>query len=213
MKRARQQPTRKSPLDPSDLLLVTQHLNAASPHDDLLFGALLVAGFHALMRLGELVWPDGLHLQSFRKVPLRRSLRVTPTTFSFLLPTHKTLKVGHGNEISIRAFTAAIDPLPLLLHYVHSRDHLFFHAPELWLTQDGHVPTRSWFMRRFRRFFAREFAGHSMRSGGATTLALQGTPPHTIQAVGRWSSDDWQKYVRNHAFLQQALLHGHPAEA
>ncbi|KAF8546958.1 hypothetical protein OG21DRAFT_1517748 [Imleria badia] len=97
--------------------------------------------------------------------------------------------------------------------YVHSRDNLFFLSPELWLTRDGRVPTRSWFIRRLQRACGFEFTGHSMRAGGATTLALLGTAPHVIQAIGRWSSDEWQKYVRNHAFLQQASLHGHPPAA
>ena len=42
------------------------------------------------------------------------------------------------------------------------------------------------------------------------TLALLGIPPHILQAIGCWSSDEWQKYVQKHAFLQQALLHTHP---
>ena len=208
IKRARQQPSRKSPLDPTHLLIATQNLTPESQHDDKLFAALLVTGFHALMRLGELVWPDAIQLQSLRKISLRRSLRTTADSYSFVLPTHKALKAGHGEEILVRAFTPTVNPLPILLAYMRSRDLHFFSAPELWLTRDGAIPTRTWFMRRFRRFFGSEFAGHSMRSGGATTLALIGKPPHVIQTLGRWSSEEWQKYVRNHAFLQQALLHG-----
>ena len=211
IKRARRQPSRKSPLDTTHLLSVTHNITQTLQHDDMLFASLLVTGFHALMRLSELVWPDSTQLQSLRKVSLRHSLHMTDTTFSFVLPTHKTLKAGHGNEILVRSFTPTINPLPILLNYIHSRDHLFYYAPELWLTRDGLIPTRSWFMRRFRRFFGSEFAGHSMRSGGATTLALNGSPPYIIQALGRWSSEEWQKYVRNHAFLQQALLHGNHA--
>ena len=45
-------------------------------------------------------------------------------------------------------------------------------------------------------------------SWDATTLALSGTPPYVIQAIGRWVADKWQKYVHKYASLQQALLHG-----
>ncbi|KAF9232211.1 hypothetical protein BU15DRAFT_18047, partial [Melanogaster broomeanus] len=48
-------------------------------------------------------------------------------------------------------------------------------------------------------------SGHSMRAGGATTLALRGVAPYLIQAAGRWSSDEWLKYIRRHPILQQAL--------
>ena len=160
------------------------------------------------MHLGELVWPDTIQLQSLRKIVLHRSLRTTENSYSFILPTHKALKAGHREEILVRAFTTTVNPLSILLNYMHSRNHLFFYAPELWLTHDGAIPIRTWFMRWFRQVFGSEFAGHSMRSGGATTLALIGKPPHVIQTLGHWSSKEWQKYVRNHTFLQQALLHG-----
>ena len=37
-------------------------------HDDLLFFVILLMGFHVLMVLGELVWPDKKDLQDFQKV-------------------------------------------------------------------------------------------------------------------------------------------------
>ena len=97
-----------------------------------------------------------------------------------------------------------------MLNYVRSCDTLFHPSPELWLTHEGHLPTCAWFTRHLLKACGSEFSGHSMRARGATTLALSGTPPHVIQAIGRWSSDEWQKYIRNHAYLQQALLHGQP---
>jgi hypothetical protein len=49
--------------------------------------------------------------------------------------------------------------------------------------------------------------GHSLQAGGAMALALAGATPQTIQAAGRWSSDEFQKYIRLHPFLLQALIH------
>jgi len=37
-----------------------------------------------------------------------------------------------------------------------------------------------------------------MRSGGATSLAAAGVPPAQIQAIGRWTSTAWQRYIRKH---------------
>ncbi|CAL1702703.1 unnamed protein product [Somion occarium] len=45
-----------------------------------------------------------------------------------------------------------------------------------------------------------------MRSGGATFLAEQGTPPSLIQAAGRWTSDAWQAYIRKHPLLLNVFL-------
>ncbi|KAF8557529.1 hypothetical protein OG21DRAFT_1406987 [Imleria badia] len=147
LRRARQQPSRKPPLDLTNLhdVLHAPTGTLSPTHDDLHFAALLGTGFHALMRLGELVWPDATQLQSYRKVILRLSLKVDTGSYSFILPTHKTVKVGHGDEILVRSFAMGIDPLFMLREYVRSCDALFFSSPELWLTSDAHIPTRSWF--------------------------------------------------------------------
>ncbi|KAH8930079.1 hypothetical protein BT69DRAFT_1180113, partial [Atractiella rhizophila] len=60
---------------------------------------------------------------------------------------------------------------------------------------------RSWFIRRLRMHFSSDVAGHSLRSGGATHLAANGIPDSTIQKIGRWSSEAFQIYIRNHPIL------------
>jgi hypothetical protein len=208
--RAQQQPSCKPPLHLTNIYHVFQLPTSTPSHDELLFTALLGTGFFTLMRLGELVWPDTIQLQSYRKVILRQTLAINTNGYSFTLPTHKTARLGHGNTILVRAFPTSPDPIPIMLNYVCSHDNLFYSSPELWLTGDGHIPTCAWFTRRLQKACGIEFLGHSMQAGGATTLALSGTPPYVIQAIGRWPSDKWQKYVCKHAYLQQALLHGHP---
>lgn len=42
---------------------------------------------------------------------------------------------------------------------------------------------------------AAEYAGHSFRRGGASSLAAAGAPPHLIQALGRWTSDCYRLYI------------------
>jgi hypothetical protein len=49
---------RKRALMREDLLIVHNNLSGSQSHDDLLFLAQLLSGFNALLRLGELVWPD-----------------------------------------------------------------------------------------------------------------------------------------------------------
>ncbi|KAF8837390.1 hypothetical protein BDN67DRAFT_909288, partial [Paxillus ammoniavirescens] len=43
--------------------------------------------------------------------------------------------------------------------------------------------------------------------GGATAMANSGIAPHLIQAAGCWSSDEFQKYIRTHPFLLNAMIH------
>ena len=101
-------------------------------------------------------------------------------------------------------------PLPIFCQYLRSRDRLFPFSPELWLRSDGYIPLRSWFMRHFPQILPHSFSGHSLHAGGATALAEHGVPPHIIQALGRWSSDAFQVYIRRHpALLASFLIHNH----
>lgn len=52
------------------------------------------------------------------------------------------------------------------------------------LTRAGHDPSK--------------FSGHSFRAGGATDLYASGAPPRLIQLQGRWKSDAYIIYIRDH---------------
>ncbi|KAG1869700.1 hypothetical protein C8R48DRAFT_597330 [Suillus tomentosus] len=40
-----------------------------------------------------------------------------------------------------------------------------------------------------------------------TALVLAGVSPDMIQGAGRWSSDEFRKYIRAHPFILQAMIH------
>ena len=202
---------RKTPLSRANLLLILDSMVSEPSHDDLLFAALILTGFHGLMRLGELVFPDKKKLRNYRKISLRHSVSILPEQYSFFLPSHKGDRFFEGNTIIIQKLNTATDPYNPFLAYLRSRDTKFPIHPELWLTSRGTVPTRYWFMSRLRRFFPREIAGQSMRSGGATSLAEAGASLATIQAVGRWSSDAFRIYIRKNPILIHAVIFGRPA--
>ncbi|KAF8547073.1 hypothetical protein OG21DRAFT_1517649, partial [Imleria badia] len=124
-RRGRQQPSRKPPLTLTILHDVLSSSAQTALHDDLLFATLVATGFYALMRLGELIWPDTIALQSFHKVILRFSLRIDHNSYFFTLPTHKSLKVGHGSDVLVRSFAAGADPLPVLHEYPRTRPYPF----------------------------------------------------------------------------------------
>jgi hypothetical protein len=92
--------------------------------------------------------------------------------------------------------------------YLSLRDRLFPFRAELWLTSKGTIPTRSWFLRILHRHLSGNIGGQSLRAGGATALAEAGIPPHLIQAIGRWSSEAFNIYIRKHPVLLAALLYG-----
>ena len=46
----------------------------------------------------------------------------------------------------------------------------------------------------------KQFASHSLRAGGASALARGGALPWQIQAIGRWKSDAYKRYIRDTSF-------------
>ena len=203
--------TRKSPLSHANLLFVIDSLVSNPSFDDVLFIAILLTAFHALMRLGELVFPDKKSLRNYRKIVLRHSVSILADRYSFFLPYHKGDRFFEGNTIVVQHTNAPTDPYKPFLTYLDLRDRRFPLNPELWLTSRGCVPTRHWFISRLRKFFPKEIAGHSLRSGGATSLAEAGADLATIQAIGRWSSDAFRIYIRKNPVLIHAVLFGRPA--
>jgi hypothetical protein len=195
---------RKRPLSRSDLAHTREKLANSSFYNDILFLAILHAGFYGLMRLGELVWPDNSKLQDFRKTMLRSKVTVSSDSFSVFLPGHKADRFFEGNMILITDRKA----LNIFKHYLSLRDTRFPFVSELWLLENGSVPTRRWFIHRLHSFFPSDIAGQSLRSGGATALAEDGVPHHIIQASGRWASEAFQIYIRKHPALLAAVLLG-----
>jgi hypothetical protein len=203
---------RKRALTLDDLAVVLKFYQSSQDLDDNLFVAMLLTGFFGLMRLGELVFPDDKRLRNWRKVIGRTSVRITSDFYSFLLPAHKADQFFEGNRVIIRVQQFGLNPLSHFLDYLRARDSAFPLASPLWLTRACDVPTRSFFVNRLRRHFDSDIAGHSMRAGGATNLAVHGTPPSIIQAMGRWAGNSFQIYIRKNPVLVQALLFARDTE-
>ena len=202
--------SRKRALTLADLSRVLDDLSHSSQHDDLLFQAMLLTGFFALMRLGELSFPNDKKLRNWKKVTKRSSVIVSDDQYEFFLPSHKADPFFEGNHIIVKKQQYdGINPLSIFTKYLHSRDTAFPLSSPLWITSTGAVPTRQFFISRIRRFFASDIAGQSMRAGGATSLAEHGVPPSIIQLMGRWKSEAFIIYIRKSPVLIQALLYSH----
>ena len=198
---------RASALTCRDLLLVADSLSSPLTYDDSLFLCQLYTGFFGLLRLGELTWPDSSSTRDYRKLILRHSVQVSESFFRFELQTDKTDQLFEGNSIVIHKRAMPPDPYECFLHYLRARDSLFPLHPHLWLTSTGSPPTRSWFLSKLHRVLpSPSIGGHSMRAGGATFLAASGIAPAQIQAIGRWRSQTWERYIRSHPTLLQAFL-------
>ena len=174
----------------------------------MLFLSMLNTGFPGLLRLGEMSVSDNPQLRDFRKVVLRNSLEWVGNDFEFLLPTHKTDTTFEGNRVHIAKISGAPNPKPIMENYIRSRDRLFPLHPQLWLLKTGLSPTRSWFLRRLKRYCSADIAGQSMRAGGATVLAQAGASAELIRGAGRWSSNTFERYIRKNVIVLHALILG-----
>jgi hypothetical protein len=198
---------RKRALTLDDLGRVIDHYANSTDHDDLLFVSELLSGFFALLRLGELTFPDDESIRDWCKVTKRSSVLVDDDSYEYHLPHHKADPFFEGNRVIVGKDQYQHNPLQHFRAYLASRDRLFPFASPLWLTKDGCVPTRSFFTRRLQIFFDSSVGGQSMRAGGATSLAEHGVPPSIIQPMGRWSSAAFLIYIRKSPALIQALLY------
>ena len=137
--------SRKRPITRTELGSLRHHYLQPSltTHDDKLFFALLLTGFHVLLRLSELVWPDNKSLQDYRKVILRHTTHIHDKSFDFHVPGHKGDRFFEGNQVVIQRTNTNDDPFPPFVTYLVSRDRLFPFQPELWLRSDGSIPTRA----------------------------------------------------------------------
>lgn len=202
---------RKEPLSIADIILVSSSSSAS--FDSLLFHTMLTIGFHSLHRLGELTVPDNPASRDDRKSISRLSVFVSECgSFArYILPYHKGDPFFLGSTIIIsKSGIGGACPVSALLTYLSARDKLFISSPFLFITSNGSQPTRSWFLKRFHQIFDKSKSGHSMRSGGASALAQAGLPHEHIQDVGRWSSEAFKTYIRDHPILRLPLQRRFP---
>ena len=203
--------SRKRPITRSELANISQLHSSSSSFDDSLFLAILLTGFHGLMCLGELTWPDVNCLRGYHKVISRGSLQIFPKSFQFVLPGHKANRFFQGNLVLIQSTEQGNDPYAPFLSYLKLRNRRFPLRAELWLREDGTIPTRGWFLHLLHRYFPGNVGGQCLRAGGATALAEAGVPPHIIQAIGQWSSEAFQIYICRHPALLALLFRRHTA--
>ncbi|KAH9856337.1 hypothetical protein C2E23DRAFT_857310 [Lenzites betulinus] len=130
--------------------------------DDHLFLTILLTGFHALLRLDELVWPDDKNLQTYRKLSMHATVKLDADSFDYLLPVHKADAFFKGNRVLVRRSALVPNPYVFFRDYIAQCDTLFHLRPKLWIRANGSLPMCSWFMKCLRAIFPRDISGHSM---------------------------------------------------
>ena len=111
----------------------------------------------------------------------------------------KTDPFGKGHIVTIHTTHTLTCPVRAMNQYLRARQ--YWPDPPIFVLADGTILTWSKFISRIRALFtkvgfkAELYAGHSFRIRAATTAAVAGMPDWLIQAMGRWSSDCYKRYI------------------
>lgn len=169
----------------------------------------MTTGFFGLFRLGELTWSDNKSLQDWTKIILRTGISIDRELQSatIQLPYMKNDRYYEGSRtiIASRKDLGPLDPVIILQRYLLVRDQTHGGHTSLFVVAKGSIPLRSWFIRNLRDKLGKEYAGHSLRSGGATWMAMEGKTEEEIKRAGRWRSDAFLSYIRKNVELARAL--------
>ena len=174
------------PVTPSLLRRFHCLLHLAHYNHIMLWAAILVA-FFGFLRSSEL-----LALQ--HEDILRRS-----EGFHIIIKASKTDPFRHGVTVKLSfsgdSTLCAVTALDRLLAVSPSRQGLLFCFENKTPLTRRHLNTLIRELASCTGICSQQYSSHSFRIGAASTAAAAGIPDWNIQALGRWSSDCYQRYI------------------
>ena len=170
--------------------------------DDCMLWAAASACFFGFFRAGELTVPTAsafdaaVHL-AWGDVAVDNA--DPPSMIRIFLRRSKTDQFGRGVEVFLGATGDEICPVAAIRAYVNRRGTA---AGPFFRCADGSPLTKARFVDGVRRALTLAgipsggYFGHSFRIGAATAAARAGVQDSVIQALGRWSSPAFLRYIR-----------------
>jgi hypothetical protein len=149
------------------------------------------------MRAGEFCFKGAQY-----SVLRRQHVNWSPSHVSIFLPLSKTDRSKRGVSIKLFQNSSPVCPVTLLRDAWARAPIQRSDAPLLQVDSRGSPLTYRALLHFIKQqlsafgFDAASFGAHSLRIGGATLLAANGFSEAQIQAMGRWSSECYQRYLR-----------------
>jgi integrase len=139
--------------------------------------------------------------------------RISDTQVIISIRTSKCNQNGLPEKIEMQDY-GGLSGVPLLYAFDDAHQVMKRDPADPLFTRDPEVPgsprlSKSLFIATFRSLLRRaglpaaSFSGHSFRAGGATDLFHGECRPHMLQQQGRWRSDTFWIYVRDHPSLRR----------
>ena len=185
------------------ILAFLDHLDLTS-FDDAMFFAMCCCGFFGFMRFSELTYPDkgGFIGEECLTVG---DITWLPNRFDLFLKRSKTDRRNDGVIINFGLNDTPVCPYKALKHYLNLRDGLLppFNpaSSPLFVELTGLPVRKAWFAQRLADLavlvgIEGKVTPHSLRIGAATAAWRAGFSDSQIQAMGRWKSQAFLKYLR-----------------
>ena len=176
-------------------------------YDSIMIWAAMTLAFFGFLRLGEMTcnspYSSATHL-SPGDITFFPSFR-NPEYMSLRIKVSKPDPFRSGQTIIIGKTDQRICPVMAMITYLSSRGTtagpLFKYLSGAPLTKVG-LTSETRQLLSMSGFKPSQYAGHSYRTGAATTSTSVGLPPWLIKTLGRWSSDCYERYIHcPHALL------------
>jgi hypothetical protein len=187
-------------------------------HDQRVVWAVLCLGVYGLLRLGELL----PHAGAGKQVRDNDYESMSPVLVEFKLKQSKTDPFREGCRIRYFKDRTPTCPVAALADLIKNRPKGLGGRSQLTPTftmSHGKVLRREEFTLFLRALAskveakygiagnAEHYSGHSLRKGGATSLALRGISADVIRILGRWKSLCYRLYLQmSMSAMQRALL-------
>lgn len=199
----------KRPVTLSLLKEMRKHVQKESLASKAMWAAMCM-GLHGLFRLGELLPPP----REKRALTWGHVRKVSEGHVTVLLGTSKTDQFGKGAFVNLFATGDETCPIaalralrsaqeaegvrikestPLFTHSKHARAMPLSKAAVISALKRAVASVAKEFPHLGLQ--SKDFAGHSLRRGGATTLALRGVREPVLRLLGRWESDAVNLYI------------------
>ena len=183
------------------LLLVIHRALDLKFFDHCAFWAVCMLGYFGFLRAAEFTVPNlasfspAIHLSV---ADITVDSRQSPTCLRVRIKALKTDLLRQGCHIHIGLGRAPLCAVHALLAYLSVRGNV---SGPLFLLANGQPLSRAILTDWLRQIFSTagiegNFSSHSFRIGAATVAARNGIPDHLIQALGRWTSNAYQLYIR-----------------
>jgi hypothetical protein len=205
----------RRPILLKDLEAIAGVVDQTKPADVAFFACLLTT-FWGTARLGEFVVPSAIAFNPLKHVKPNNVKQTQDVNglpvFEFHVP--RTKVADDGEILCFAPRPGATDPYAALLRHFEVNDPpkdgpLFAFRPTA--TSPSRVPlTRHFFLCRLKQALQSagldQAHGHSLRIGGTLQLLLEGVSFEAVKAKGRWKSNAFHRYLREHGAVMAQFI-------